>query len=355
MLDSWCVARLTQRAARWSLYWTASVATVGFVACGDGGPGEIVPSPPGVAVSGVVFYDENANGLRDATEIVPLAGVIVSLGSGQGTSDAQGRFTAIAPQGSQTVVVRQETLPSYFAPGIRGPVQVPATADIAVPLTLPIGSNHSNLYLGFGDSITAGEGGSTPAGYLDYLAEKLRSTWGKASFVEDGWSGTKSDVGANRMADTLADVRPAFTLILYGTNDWNKAECKVAGPACPTVENLRSMIKTARGFQSMPILGTIPPVNPLFVDRGATERNQWVSDTNKLVRDMARQERVPLADVHALFLQQSSLASLFPANDDKHPNDSGYRLISQAFFKAITEPLAVTTAAAVDTIGVLEP
>ena len=83
------------------------------------------------------------------------------------------------------------------------------------------------------------------------------------------------------------------------------------------------MVLQARDAGAFPIVGTIPPVNPSYVDRDATARNDWVSRMNDLVRAMATQERAPIAEIHGDFLKQPSLPALF--EDDMHPNDLGYR------------------------------
>ncbi len=65
---------------------------------------------------------------------------------------------------------------------------------------------------------------------------------------------------------------------------------------------------------------------------------------NDLIRPMAAAERVPVAEIHGEFLKQPSLPPLF--EDFLHPNDQGYQLISQVFFRAITQPLAGASATA---------
>jgi hypothetical protein len=72
---------------------------------------------------------------------------------------------------------------------------------------------------------------------------------------------------------------------------------------------------------------------------------------NDLIRPMAAAERAPVAEIHGDFLKQPSLPALF--YDFLHPNDQGYHLITQAFFRAITQPLAGTSAAADDASPVL--
>ena len=62
-------------------------------------------------------------------------------------------------------------------------------------------------------------------------------------------------------------------------------------------------------------------------------RNQWVKDINELLKPMAREEGAVVADVHAAFLKQQDLPSLF--SDDVHLNQAGYAVIAQAFLDAI--------------------
>jgi lysophospholipase L1-like esterase len=87
-------------------------------------------------------------------------------------------------------------------------------------------------------------------------------------------------------------------------------------------------------------------VNPIYADRNPTERNDWVRRMNDLIRQMAAQERVPVAEIHGDFLKQPSLPPLF--FDFLHPNDRGYALIAQSFFRAITQPLPGAAATMAD-------
>ena len=98
---------------------------------------------------------------------------------------------------------------------------MPQTGGTAfLPATLPIGSNRANVYLAFGDSITDGEGSSDGNGYASRLQRKLQAHFGRATIIKDGLAATRSNRGADRLPDSLT-VRPAYTLIHYGTNDWN--------------------------------------------------------------------------------------------------------------------------------------
>ena len=294
-------------------------------------------------MSGFVFYDENGNGTADPSETVRLPAVGVAMGGVTTSTVAGGRFAfSNVPNGVQTAQASPASLPAYFTPGSPLSVGVPAAGDVPVPAVLAIGSrSRPNLYLAFGDSITYGDGSSDGGGYREELQADLRAYWGKADITNDGVPGTKSNRGETRVGSSLSRNRPAYLLILYGTNDWNDTECKNAFP-CYTIDSLRSMVLQARDAGAFPIVGTIPPVNPSYADRDAEARNDWVRRMNELVRAMAQQERAPIAEVHGAFLKQSSLPPLF--YDFLHPNDDGYRLISRAFFDAITKPLSASSA-----------
>lgn len=315
--------------------------------CGGGsnpsGPGTPTAPPPGAPVSGYVFYDENANGTADASEVVRLPGVTVAIGSRTAQSGAGGVFTIEnVPQGAQSATVQPATLPAYFAPGASSSVTVPqASGPLAVPATLALGTSaRPNLYLHIGDSITVGDGSKGGGSYPDVLAEELRAAWGKADYVNEGRAGTRSKYGESVIGPALRQRRPSHVLILYGTNDYNDWECKNEFP-CYTVVALESMILQARDAGAHPVLGTIPPANPAYLDRDPETRNDWVRRMNDQIRPMAARHRVALADVHKDFLAQPTLKDLFA--DHIHPNNDGYRVMARSFFNAITKPVAASS------------
>ena len=102
------------------------------------------------------------------------------------------------------------------------------------------------------------------------------------------------------------------------------------------------MILQARDAGSNPILGTIPPANPAFLDRGATERNIWVTRMNEDLRAMAQGEGVVVAEVHGDLVDRPNLSDLF--SDHVHPNEDGYQIIARSWWVAITSPAATASA-----------
>jgi acyl-CoA thioesterase-1 len=332
------------------------LVVIGLEGCGRASPATVViPSPRPTAVptpvsvypvAGVVFYDENANGTVDPGEDVRLPHVVLTLGGRSAESDAEGAFAASAvPAGTRTVEIRAESLPPQFRAG-RVPtiaIPLPDGGRVPVPVVLPIGANRPNVYLAFGDSITAGDGSRGARGYRTTLQSSLRDYWGRADVVNDGVESTRSDDGAARIGGSLAAERPAYALILYGTNDWNLSACHRV-ITCFTVENTRSMIRQAKAAGTIPVVSTIIPVNPAYVSRLPEERNAWVDETNAALVPMARAEGAIVADLNAAMRAETpDLPELF--SDHVHPNDRGYSAMADAFFRALTQPVGAAPAA----------
>jgi lysophospholipase L1-like esterase len=287
------------------------------------GPGSIPAAPTNV----VVFYDENGNGVRDAHEAVQLPNALVRDGSSSARTGASGRAVLTAPAGSASLSIDLSSLPPFF---LAAPLaaHLPAAGDVLLPVTLPIGANHPNTYMGVGDSITSN------SGYLDDLQAQLRAYFGAARTINEGQYGTRSQDGAYRIYGILAEHRPAYTLILYGTNDWNERLCQSRFP-CYTIDSLRYMLTAVKANGSLPVLATLMPVNTGYSAEAPPERNEWIARMNALIRALAPEQGAVLVDLNQAFLAQPDLKPLF--SDYVHPSAAGRALIAQTFFDALTK------------------
>ena len=319
----------------------ALAVTAGVVALACGGAHSSTPSGPSVppvptySVTATVFYDENGNGQLDADEFVRVPGVDVVIGTGTGKSapgTGVAQVTGIR-EGAFQVNLRTESLPTYFQPLTLPSVTVPGTAEVRIPLTLQIGRNQPNVYFGYGDSITLGDGSSDRQGYAIKLQNLLGPYFARAQVTKFGRSGTNSAEGEQRAQHWIGQARAAYVLILYGTNDWQDQTCQNQGPdACFTVDMLRQMVEITKDLDSLPVLGTLLPVNPAKAPSG---RNLWIDQMNAKIKAMALQEQVLLADLNAEFKGNAAgLPALY--SDDIHPNDAGYQVLAQGWFNAIT-------------------
>ena len=230
-------------------------------------------------------------------------------------------------------------------------MEVPARATVAVPLRLAIAGNVPNRYMAFGDSITVGDGSSDGRGYLPELEDLLRQHFGAGQLVNEGVDGTRTDGGAARIGASLARQQPAYTLIHYGTNDWNKCKSpEVCNPQ--SAEYLRSMVQQVKAAGGLPVLATVIPVNVGFNENTPPQRNEYVESLDRLVRDVAAQEGALMVDLEAAFYKAAGndLSQLF--YDHVHPNDEGYQIMADEFFRAISSPAGGSSAStALEPIG----
>jgi lysophospholipase L1-like esterase len=287
----------------------------------------------GNTVVAVVFYDENADGRADASEPIRVPDVEVTVSGRSARSEkTTGRASITGvPAGEHPVSLRTDTLPPFYTPGAPVSARAPQEAGttVMVPLTLSIGRNRPNLYMAFGDSITRQEDAPTEGEYPRKLQDLLAAHFAGAEVTNQGRDGTNSYEGMDRIVRNIQAQRPAYTLLLYGTNDWHDQTCQEA-PPCRVADNLRVMVQAVKRERSLPVVGTIPPVNPTL---NPAQRNEWVRVVNDAIRPMAQQEGAVLVDVHAAFMREPALASLFA--DHVHPSDAGRRIIADAFFQAI--------------------
>jgi len=310
---------------------------IGPAGCGGGshspsGP-TTMPTPPGTSVTLVVFYDENANGTADGTEVVRVPDVEVSVGGRTAKSEkltGQAVVTGVQ-NGSYTVAIRNETLPPFFQPGAPVSVTVPLGqgSQIFVPLLLPIGRNIPNQYLAFGDSITRGDGSLT-GGYPPRLQAKLSAHFGYADVRNRGADATNSYEAVERINNNNNLRNDAYALVLYGTNDWNIPECQDTPATCPTIANLRLVLQRVKASGTLPFIATLIPTNPA-VNPG---RNQWITTINASIKALAQEQGAFLVDLYQAFQNQGGdLSRLF--SDPVHPNDAGYDVIANGYFEAI--------------------
>jgi lysophospholipase L1-like esterase len=216
-------------------------------------------------------------------------------------------------------------------------VYVVHNAPPAAVVTADVGAIVPDTYMAFGDSLTNGDGSSDEGGYRTRLESKLQSRFGHAVVLNEGESGSGSVAGAQRIAGALAQRRPAFTLILYGTNDWSDEQ---GWDRTMTLRSLRRMLRAAVAAHSRPLLATLPPTNVGQDPQASVARNRWVRRTDAAIRALAADERVALVDLYPAFERAGHPEKLF--SDGLHPNDAGYEVVAEAFFEAIVASQGTT-------------
>lgn len=306
------------------------------VGCG-GSAGSVLPTPATRTVTFAAFLDENRDGLLDASEAIRIPGAEVSFGSASGRSaPLTGEVSLSVLQTAQTLSVNPASLPPYY----RGPESRVATPPLAgalnVPISLPLGSGTApGVFLAFGDSITGGQAATGDGqGFTGQLERMLAAHFGKARVINDGLDSSSSERGDSRIGASLAGGRPAFTLILYGTNDWGDPRC--GQPPCFTISSLRSMVQKVKAAGGFAFVGTLLMTNLGDDFRASPQRNRWIIAQNESIRQLAIEEGVVLVDLYAAF-ERSPLAWSELFADYIHPSAAGYTLMAQTWFDAITK------------------
>ena len=310
--------------------------------CGGSGVGPTaVPTPTPLThpVTVTAFLDENGNGAFDTNEGTRIPSVEIVVGSARATSAVQtGQATIQAPEGAQTLTVTAASLPPFYRPPAGIPITVPAAGPVMVPITLPRGSNRTNVYMAFGDSITKGEPEVGDGnGYRGFLQTMLRAHFGAGEVANEGRDATDSDFGEEIITTRLAAIRPTFTLIHYGTNDWNRSACNIDRLPCFTTSSLRYIVQEVNRSGGHAFLATIIPVNVGYDGRTPPERQEWVDQQNVYIRQVANEEGAVLVDLNGAF-KRSGLTGSALYVDHLHPTTAGYQIMAQTWFDAITKP-----------------
>lgn len=197
----------------------------------------------------------------------------------------------------------------------------------------------------FGDSITKGypyldgregQGRVNVGGYQPELADLLKNSGRESRIYNWGISGENTIHGYLRFDDVLAlHPQADYVLILEGTNDW-----PLGLSVSETISNLQIMINRGRSVGIEPILATMTPAT----DKGAEKEQAIKNQYNPKIRALAERRGVLLADMYTAMADNWEALS----DDGLHPNRSGYRIMADVWFKALSTPVVQTMKVAVD-------
>ncbi len=117
-----------------------------------------------------------------------------------------------------------------------------------------------------------------------------------------------------------------------------------------------NLIRTLKDKNIMPILTTLPPLEPQrFFDwwcRNLNKENiiKWLGSIEEIynhqalyssyVEEIARKENVPLVDIRSAFIKNGNIGNLI-CEDGTHPNSNGQKIITEVFKNFINENLSL--------------
>jgi acyl-CoA thioesterase-1 len=183
----------------------------------------------------------------------------------------------------------------------------------------------------FGDSITEGKfasGDPAPLPYPADLKTRLAARYMMQDFTvsNDGVGGETSVGGTARLPGVLSARNPEVLLLVEGVNDLALGD---SSRVAVVINNLRSMVQTAKGRGIQVFLGTLLPEIPGGSRAGALT---LIVPTNDQIRALAASQSIPLVDLYQAFI---GLERTLIGEDGLHPNAAGYQKIAETFFNAI--------------------
>ncbi len=214
------------------------------------------------------------------------------------------------------------------------PLSSSSTAAQAPPIAVNslLEENH---YTAFGDSITYGYLDYHPApelGYIPRLDEIMDQHYGDTEIINEGRLGETTPNGLSRFDDVLTTYSSQYLLLKEGTNDIIFHEIST-----DTSEfNIREMVRKAKNYGVLILLATIIPRNDWRW--GIIYYKERIYELNRRIRDIAKNERVPLIDLFEIFFnypQEDGGWTSLLSEDNVHPSEKGYQLMAESWFSEI--------------------
>ena len=176
----------------------------------------------------------------------------------------------------------------------------------------------NDICVALGDSITRGD---MATNYTNSYVSLLSTRLGKI-IINEGVGGAYSSYGAAMIDYFLSAHNPKYITIYFGTTD--------AGVMDPddTMSNLQYIIERAKNNGTIPGVATLGP----FFDTWAW-KNTYAIHLNQKIRELAASQGVACADLQSAMDWNKNYIS----SDGLHPNDEGHRVISETFYKALTQ------------------
>jgi hypothetical protein len=136
------------------------------------------------------------------------------------------------------------------------------------------GKVRPDVFLFAGDSLTAAT-----------LYTHILGSWlARGLTVRQGVGTVTTDYGAANIKGYLADARPEFAVVMYGTNDVDRGVS-----VSNAMRNLGVVLDACVDFGTVPVLATIPPRG---YDKAGQRRQE---EFNRGIAELARKKRVPVS------------------------------------------------------------
>lgn len=190
----------------------------------------------------------------------------------------------------------------------------------------------------FGDSITYGEYDGILGGWVDDLKRFLHGRYYNENAQEVnafnlGIGGETTEGLLLRMENEIKPrISPDENLIFlfYGANDLAIRNNQEVIPLQNFETNIFNAIEIAKKYTTEVFLISILPISEkidgVTVSSGKMRTNKRIIEYNQILKQIADSQNIEFLDLHSLFTQS---VEEFISKDGVHPNEKGYKIISE--------------------------
>jgi lysophospholipase L1-like esterase len=182
-----------------------------------------------------------------------------------------------------------------------------------------------------GDSITQG-GWSNPKGYVRLTVAGLKANGVEVDAVPAGISGNKSNQMLERLDHDVLSKKPEWMTLSCGVNDvWHGVK---GVPLEDYKKNIREIVDkcVAANVKVMILTATV------IKEELGNADNQKLAGYNDFLRALAKEKKLPLADLNAMFQTRIKAANKLDQNvltsDGVHMNAAGDEVMAEGVLRA---------------------
>jgi len=202
-------------------------------------------------------------------------------------------------------------------------IPLAASAEIAVK------SGEKVAFLG--DSITQG-GWSNPKGYVKLIVAGLKANGVEIDPVPAGISGHKSNQMLERLERDVLSKKPQWMTLSCGVNDvWHGVK---GVPLEDYKKNIREIVDKCAAANVKVVILTATVIK----EQLDSPDNQKLAAYNDFLRDLAKEKKLPVADLNAMFQERIKAANTpdkkVLTSDGVHMNGDGNEVMAEGVLRA---------------------
>ena len=212
-------------------------------------------------------------------------------------------------------------------------ILITTTAMLVLPVLaraeIAVKSGEKVAFLG--DSITQG-GWSSAKGYVKLTAAGLKANGVEIEVIPAGISGHKSNQMLDRLEKDVLSKKPQWMTLSCGVNDvWHGAK---GVPLDDYKKNIREIVDKCAAANVKVVILTATVIK----EQLDGPDNQKLAAYNDFLRELAKEKKLPVADLNAMFQERIKAANTpdkkVLTSDGVHMNDAGNEVMAEGVLRA---------------------